>query len=239
MPFIPFDVNSILSNPRFSPHGPPGTADIVVDIPSFLVVTKSIIYQTLSAIAFIHGQRIAHRDIKPRNLLLTEDGYVKLIDFGISWTEKSDERDLWPEPRGRMCFDVATGPYRAPELLFGATDYNAYSTDLWSAGAVFAEFFTPLRLTRAYEDNGDWYQDEVDSDSESDSDMPLAKPPFIIPKRLPPTDPDVEWVRESLYDGTRGQIGLAWSIFKVHGTPTEESWPVCSFHMLVELNIHD
>ncbi|KAI0713124.1 kinase-like domain-containing protein [Cerioporus squamosus] len=227
MPFVPFDVYGVLSSPRMSPHVPPGaTPAIAADASSFLVVAKSIIYQTLSALAYIHKHGIAHRDIKPRNLLLTENGHLKLIDFGIAWTEKCDERDLWPEPRGRMCFDVATGPYRAPELLFGATDYNAYATDLWSAGAVFAEFFAPLRLCKADDEDG-WYQEEEEEDSASDSesDESLSKPPFILPKSLSPDDPDVEWARESLYDGTRGQIGLAWSIFKVHGTPTDDSWP--------------
>ena len=47
-----------------------------------------------------------------------------------------------------------------------------------------------------------------------------------VPKSLSADRRDVEWSRESLYDSTKGQIGLAWSIFKVHGTPTEDSWPV-------------
>ncbi|RPD64656.1 kinase-like protein [Lentinus tigrinus ALCF2SS1-7] len=226
MPFVPFDVRRAISCPCFSPHTPPGgQAGVVADPSSPLVVAKSILYQTLSALAYIHERKIAHRDVKPSNLLLTEDGWIKLIDFGIAWSEKPDERDLWPEPRGCMCFDVATGPYRAPELLFGAADYNAYATDLWSTGAVLAEFFTPFRLCKSYDDGDGWYQDGEDSDSESDSDEPRPKSPFLVPKSLSPDSPDVEWVRESLYDGTRGQIGLAWSIFKVHGTPTEESWP--------------
>ena len=46
-------------------------------------------------------------------------------------------------------------PYRAPELLFGTTDYDACAIDLWSMGAVLAEFFTPLRLRKSYEDEDD------------------------------------------------------------------------------------
>ncbi len=74
-----------------------------------MVVVKSLVYQTLSALAYVHARRIAHRDIKPNNLLLTADGCVKLIDFGVAWTEETDKCDLWPQRRGHMCFDVATG----------------------------------------------------------------------------------------------------------------------------------
>ncbi|KAI0714785.1 kinase-like protein [Earliella scabrosa] len=225
MPFVPYHLSDVLASPRLSPHAFPGSPDHEVDSTAFLVVVKSLAYQILSALAYIHARGIAHRDVKPRNLLLTQDGCIKLVDFGVSWSEQQDERDLWPEPRGRMCFDVATGPYRAPELLFGTTDYDACAIDLWSMGAVLAEFFTPLRLRKSYEDEDDgWYQDEDDEDGDEEGEPP-AKAPFVVPRGLSPTQDGVEWTRESLYDASRGQIGLAWSIFRVHGTPTEETWP--------------
>ncbi|KAI1790909.1 kinase-like protein [Ganoderma leucocontextum] len=225
MSFVPYHVSAILSSPLFSAYPPPGATNVAAnpDPSSFMVVAKSLVFQTLSALAYVHKRGIAHRDIKPNNLLLTTDGCVKLIDFGVSWTEERDKRDLWPQRRGNMCFDVATGPYRAPELLFGARDYNAYAIDLWSMGAVLAEFFTPLRLRKCYADEDEWYEDE--DDNESDSDGPSAKLPFVLSKGLSLNSPGVEWARDSLYDSTRGQIGLAWSIFKVHGTPNAETWP--------------
>ena len=97
-------------------------------------------------------------------------------------------------------------------------------------GAVLAEFFTPLRLRKACYDEDDWYEDEDEDDS--DSDAPPAKLPFVVSKGVSPTSPNVEWVREPLYDSTRGQIGLAWSIFKVHGTPNAKTWPVRAFVFL-------
>ncbi|TBU26870.1 kinase-like protein [Dichomitus squalens] len=225
MPFVPYHLLNILASPRFSAFAPPGAVNgaSTPDASALLVATKSLVYQTLSALAFVHERKIAHRDVKPQNILITIDGCVKLIDFGVAWSQKPNERDLWPEPPGKMCFDVATGPYRAPELLFGTRDYNAYAIDLWSMGAVLAEFFTPLKLRKACYDEDDWYEDEDEGDW--DSDAPPAKLPFVVSKGVSPTSPNAQWVRETLYDSTRGQIGLAWSIFKVHGTPRDETWP--------------
>ncbi|KAI0673836.1 kinase-like protein [Trametes maxima] len=225
MPFVPFHVHEILSCPDFSPRPLPNMLNVAEPsrhrTPFFLVVLKSLFYQTLSAVAHVHSQGVAHRDIKPGNLLFAPNGHVKLIDFGISWSEKEDKRDLWPEPPGKMCFDVATGPYRAPELLFGAVNYDAYATDLWSLGAVLAEFFTPLRLYRAYGDD----EDSEEDSSDDEETAPHGKQPFIVPRGLSLRSPDVEWERDSLYDASRGAIGLAFSIFKIHGTPTEDTWP--------------
>src|SRR6266436_1893257 len=85
------------------------------------VLTKSITYQIISALAYLHHPRrgIAHRDIKPRNILLTAKGVVQMIDFGIAWESKGDRKqtegkdatkdDLWPETEEQMYFEVATG----------------------------------------------------------------------------------------------------------------------------------
>lgn len=86
-----------------------------------------------------------------------------------------------------------------------------------------AEFFTPLRLQRSYDDSD---EDSDEDDADPHAGGPPAKAPFIIPKTLHPNHPDVEWERDSLYDASKGTIGHAFSIFKVHGTPNEHTWPV-------------
>jgi serine/threonine protein kinase len=112
---------------------------------------------------------------------------------------------------------VGYSAYRAPELLFGTRCYDAAAIDIWSVGAVLAEMFSALRL----------YSHEEEDDSEEPVYSARAgDPPFVVPLKLQVNDPDTQWCRDTLFNGRRGEIGLAWSIFKIRGTPTDEIWPV-------------
>lgn len=103
--------------------------------------------------------------------------------------------------------------YRPPELLFGTRTYDPFVIDRWSFGATLASFFTPLRL--------------ISPNDEIDDDFNKTEPydPFIIPPHLNINNPKTHWSRDTLYDASRSEIGLAWSIFKIQGTPNEELWP--------------
>ncbi|ODV95413.1 hypothetical protein PACTADRAFT_50138 [Pachysolen tannophilus NRRL Y-2460] len=87
-------------------------------------------FQLLRALNYIHSLGICHRDIKPQNLLIdTDRGILKLCDFGSA-------KILVPtEPNVSY---ICSRYYRAPELIFGATNYST-NIDLWSAGCVIAE----------------------------------------------------------------------------------------------------
>ncbi|XP_075261885.1 glycogen synthase kinase-3-like isoform X2 [Convolutriloba macropyga] len=97
-------------------------------IPIFNV--KLYMFQLMRSLHYIHMHDICHRDIKPQNLLLnTETGILKLCDFG------SAKKLQVGEPNVSY---ICSRYYRAPELIFGATDYKC-CIDVWSAGCVMAE----------------------------------------------------------------------------------------------------
>ncbi|XP_019777998.1 glycogen synthase kinase-3 beta isoform X2 [Delphinus delphis] len=95
-----------------------------------VIYVKLYMYQLFRSLAYIHSFGICHRDIKPQNLLLDPDTAVlKLCDFG------SAKQLVRGEPNVSY---ICSRYYRAPELIFGATDYTS-SIDVWSAGCVLAE----------------------------------------------------------------------------------------------------
>jgi serine/threonine protein kinase len=94
------------------------------------VYIKLYLYQLFRSLAYIHSQGICHRDIKPQNLLLDpETAVLKLCDFGSAKVLVRGEPNV---------SYICSRYYRAPELIFGATDYTS-EIDVWSAGCVLAE----------------------------------------------------------------------------------------------------
>ncbi len=96
----------------------------------------SIIKQTADALDYVHRQGIIHRDIKPENILVTDDGIVKITDFGIG---KIIDSEL------TISGDVMGSPaYMSPES-FDSTRTVDYRTDIFSLGVICYELFTGVR----------------------------------------------------------------------------------------------
>mmetsp|Transcript_1619 Transcript_1619/g.6125 ORF Transcript_1619/g.6125 Transcript_1619/m.6125 type:complete len:397 (-) Transcript_1619:127-1317(-) len=97
-------------------------------VPSLYV--KLYTYQMARALANIHAEGVCHRDIKPQNLLVdTATHQLKLCDFGSAKVLRRDEPNI---------SYICSRYYRAPELIFGATQYTT-AIDMWSLGCVMAE----------------------------------------------------------------------------------------------------
>ncbi|PWN87525.1 putative glycogen synthase kinase 3 alpha [Acaromyces ingoldii] len=95
-----------------------------------MLLIKLYMYQLLRSLAYIHSIGICHRDIKPQNLLLNPTtGVLKLCDFGSAKILVAGEPNV---------SYICSRYYRAPELIFGATNYTT-NIDIWSTGCVMAE----------------------------------------------------------------------------------------------------
>jgi len=88
--------------------------------------------QAAEGIARAHEQGIVHRDVKPANLMITPDGRVKVLDFGLAKVEDVRLTDAGPT--------VGTPAYLSPEQVRGSrVDHR---TDVWSLGVVLYEMLT-------------------------------------------------------------------------------------------------
>jgi len=99
-------------------------------------VVKSLAWQMLRGLAYLHANDVMHRDLKPQNVLImgdgVEHGVVKIADFGLARRCRSPARPL--SENG----PVVTLWYRAPELLLGAKHYLV-AVDVWAAGCIVGE----------------------------------------------------------------------------------------------------
>jgi serine/threonine protein kinase len=110
---------------------------------------KRLFQGIVKAVAFIHSQGIFHRDLKPGNILMTEEGMPKIADFGLS---KSFQL-----PVGKYTHEVGSLYYRSPEILLGAEEYST-ALDTWSLGCIFYEIFTGKILFQSDSEIDQLYQ---------------------------------------------------------------------------------
>lgn len=94
---------------------------------------KCYMHQLLSGLDHCHSRGVLHRDIKGSNLLMDNNGILKIADFGLA-------SFFDPKHSAAMTSRVVTLWYRPPELLLGASHYGV-AVDLWSTGCILGELY--------------------------------------------------------------------------------------------------
>lgn len=114
-------------------------ADADSDVGSPLRESRARTYfqQLVLGVHWCHEKGVAHRDLKPQNLLLDLNGVLKIADFGFAATLSHDPglRKSYRSMRKTLC---GSPLYMAPELLSlrEGCSYNSLATDVWGCGAV-------------------------------------------------------------------------------------------------------
>ncbi|PHT51206.1 putative serine/threonine protein kinase IRE4 [Capsicum baccatum] len=124
-------------------------------------VARTYVAELVLALEYLHSLGIVHRDLKPDNILIAQDGHIKLTDFGLSKIGLMNSTDdlSGPDTKDVVLPDVGsqqdpdlsdksqrsavgTPDYLAPEILLGTEHGSA--ADWWSVGIVLFELITGI-----------------------------------------------------------------------------------------------
>ena len=113
--------------------------------------------QAAEAVAYAHGKLVIHRDLKPANILVTADGQVRLLDFGIAkLLEDGEARETrFTELSGR----ALTPDYASPEQILG--EPLTLASDVYSLGVILYELLCDRRPYQLQRDSRGALEDAI------------------------------------------------------------------------------
>lgn len=91
-------------------------------------VARRYFQQLIVGLDYCHGQGIAHRDLKPQNLLLDSNDNIKIADFGLANVQDANANTV-------LMTACGSPQYVAPEVL-NESGYNGHLADVWSCGII-------------------------------------------------------------------------------------------------------
>ncbi len=113
--------------------------------------------QVANAVAYAHAKLIVHRDLKPSNILVSEDGQVRLLDFGVAkLLEQGQARET---PLTELSGRALTPDYASPEHIAG--EPITIGSDVYSLGVVLYELLTDSRPYRLKRDSRGALEDAI------------------------------------------------------------------------------
>eukprot|EP00922_Rhytidocystis_sp_ex-Travisia-forbesii_P060333 GHVS01089438.1.p1 GENE.GHVS01089438.1~~GHVS01089438.1.p1 ORF type:complete len:459 (+),score=53.65 GHVS01089438.1:334-1710(+) len=181
---------------------------------------KTLLYNLLVGVKYVHSSGIFHRDLKPANCLVNQDCTVKICDFGLARTvDIPEDRNpkLPTSPRDhdqaqeligvphtknlkrQLTGHVVTRWYRAPELILLQENYTD-AIDIWSIGCIFAELLNMMKENIPYHSD---------------------RGPLFPGSSCFPLSPDQKHATDYKFHtrGNRDQLNM---IFNILGTPSED-----------------
>ena len=90
-------------------------------------IAQFYIGSMMLALKYLHERQIIFRDVKPENIMVLENGFIQLIDFGAAKNIEDRTNSL-----------IGTPQYMAPEVILG--DQYSFEVDYWSVGICLYEF---------------------------------------------------------------------------------------------------